>query len=260
MNAETNKKKNSILLVEDDSSLRRAVSLKLTREGYEVHTAETLKEAWEICRARSLTLIICDIGLPDGSGLDFCEKVRAFGKIQEADITKSGNADCIFLFLTAMDTETDIINGYEAGGDDYITKPFSLAVLISKVNAIMERYGNRVETDTAYSGEAGPAIRSGSIYFDRSRNMVIKEGEVLSLTANEQKLLIYFLENPLKILSKNQLLSAIWDVDGEFVDDNTVAVNIRRLREKIEDDPSKPVLIKNVRGLGYIWERECERL
>lgn len=256
----TDRKRGEILLVEDDSSLRRAVSLKLTREGYEVHTAETLKEAWEICRTCSLALIICDIGLPDGSGLDFCEKVRASGKIQEEGTAQNGNADCVFLFLTAMDTETDIINGYEAGGDDYITKPFSLAVLISKVNAIMERYGSRAEADDAHVEAAGTVLRSGSISFDSSRNMVTRDGEILALTANEQKLLIYFLENPMKILSKNQLLAAIWDVDGDFVDDNTVAVNIRRLREKIEDDPSKPVLIKNVRGLGYIWERECERL
>ena len=256
----TDRKRGEILLVEDDSSLRRAVSLKLTREGYEVHTAETLKEAGEICRTRSLALIICDIGLPDGSGLDFCEKVRASDKIQKEDPAQSGNAGCVFLFLTAMDTETDIINGYEAGGDDYITKPFSLAVLISKVNAIMERYGSRAGADDTHAEAAGAVLRSGSISFDSSRNMVTRDGEILALTANEQKLLIYFLENPMKILSKNQLLAAIWDVDGDFVDDNTVAVNIRRLREKIEDDPSKPVLIKNVRGLGYIWERECERL
>lgn len=256
----TDGKRGEILLVEDDSSLRRAVSLKLTREGYEVHTAETLKEAWEICRTRSLALIICDIGLPDGSGLDFCEKVRASGKMQEEGSPQNGNADCVFLFLTAMDTETDIINGYEAGGDDYITKPFSLAVLISKVNAIMERYGSRAETDSVCAEAGGSVIQSGNISFDSSRNMVTRDGEILALTANEQKLIVYFLENPMKILSKNQLLAAIWDVDGDFVDDNTVAVNIRRLREKIEDDPSKPVLIKNVRGLGYIWERECERL
>lgn len=256
----TESKTGEILLVEDDSSLRRAVSLKLTREGYEVHTAETLKEAWEICRTCSLALIICDIGLPDGSGLDFCEKVRASGKMQEKDTAEKGNADCVFLFLTAMDTETDIINGYEAGGDDYITKPFSLAVLISKVNAIMERYGSRAGADDVHAEAAGTVLRSGSISFDSGRSMVTRDGEILALTANEQKLLIYFLENPMKILSKNQLLAAIWDVDGDFVDDNTVAVNIRRLREKIEDDPSKPVLIKNVRGLGYIWERECERL
>lgn len=103
-------------------------------------------------------------------------------------------------------------------------------------------------------------IRSGSVKLYIDENRAQKNGEYLSLTANEQKLLTYFMQNPMRILSKNQLLEAIWDIDGNFVDDNTVAVNIRRLREKIEDDPSKPVIIKNVRGLGYIWEKECEKL
>ena len=169
----------------------------------------------------------------------------------------------MFLFLTALDTETDIINGYEAGGDDYVTKPFSLAVLLSKVNAIMERYGKMSggsEGDAGASGAKGCMIQSGGIVYDSRRNTVSKDGVYLKLTANEQKLLIYFLENPMRILSKNQLLEAIWDAEGNFVDDNTVAVNIRRLREKVEEDPSKPAVIKNVRGLGYVWEKECERL
>ena len=179
------------------------------------------------------------------------------------EMKPENGGSCIFLFLTALDTETDIINGYEAGGDDYVTKPFSLAVLISKVTAIMERYGKLSggsEGDAGVSGEPGCIIQSGGIVYDSRRNTVMKDGIPLKLTANEQKLLICFLENPMRILSKNQLLEAIWDVEGNFVDDNTVAVNIRRLREKVEEDPSKPALIKNVRGLGYVWERESERL
>ncbi len=263
MKEKRTEKREEILLVEDDSSLNRAVSLKLSREGYEVYTAATLKEAWEICCAHSIALIICDIGLPDGSGLDFCEKVRASAGSPDAGTGMKNGADCVFLFLTALDTETDIINGYEAGGDDYVTKPFSLAVLLSKVNAIMERYGKMSggsEGDAGASGEKGCMIQSGGIVYDSRRNTVSKDGVYLKLTANEQKLLIYFLENPMRILSKNQLLEAIWDAEGNFVDDNTVAVNIRRLREKVEEDPSKPAVIKNVRGLGYVWERECERL
>lgn len=231
-----------ILLIEDDRSLNRAVSLKLSKEGYTVHSAETLEKGWELYCGNDISLIICDVGLPDGSGLDFCAKVRA-----------EENKRAMFLFLTAMDTETDIIMGYEVGGDDYVTKPFSLAVLISKVNAIMSRTWG-----TAENIEEN-IISSGNIVFDKDKNMAEKDGEMLSLTANEQKLLLYFLENPMKVLSKNQLLEAVWDIDGNFVDDNTVAVNIRRLREKIEEDPSKPAVIKNIRGLGYIWERECEK-
>ena len=149
-----------------------------------------------------------------------------------------------------------VINGYEAGADDYVTKPFSLAVLISKVNAMMKR-NSRGSGGSDSSGS--DIIRAGDIILNLRENCVYKDSRRISLTANEYKLLVYFMENPMKILSRNQLLEAIWDIDGSFVDDNTLAVNIRRLREKIEDDPSKPEMIKNVRGLGYIWERKCER-
>lgn len=227
-----------ILIVEDEESINRAVSAKLAKEGYTVYSAASVKEAEDMYRQYSVELIICDINLPDGSGLDFCEFVR-----KENDI--------MFLFLTALDTEIDMINGYEAGADDYITKPFSLAVLCEKVKAIMRRRGGR---------ENENVIVSGSITLFLSENRAKKDGEYLNLTANEQKLLIYFMENPGRILSKNSLLSAIYDIDGNFVDENTLAVNIRRLREKIEKDPSKPSIIKNVRGLGYIWEEDCRKL
>lgn len=246
--------RNGILLVEDDKSLNRAVSLKLSREGYEVYSADSAAQAWEFYNLHDVPLIICDVGLPDGNGLELCMKIRAQEQADKAA------AKAVFLFLTAMDAETDIINGYEAGGDDYVTKPFSLAVLISKVNAIMSRYGQNEAGGQDGSRKEIGVIRSGDVSFYAEAGRAEKNGELLSLTANEFRLLSYFMKNPMKILSKNQLLAAIWDVDGNFVDDNTVAVNIRRLREKIEDDPSKPDVIKNIRGLGYIWERECEKL
>lgn len=142
-----------------------------------------------------------------------------------------------------------MINGYEAGADDYITKPFSLMVLISKVHAIMKRQ----------PAEEKQILTSGDVTLYLKENQARKNGAYLALTANEQKLLSYFMQNPMHILSKNQLLEALWDADSNFVDENTIAVNIRRLREKIEDDPSSPSYIKNVRGLGYIWERNCEK-
>lgn len=227
-----------ILLLEDDESLRRAVSLKLSKEGYTVYTAEDIKTASSFYREHRMPLIICDINLPDGSGLDFCRLIRQEG-------------DALLLLLTAYDTEADMIKGYDAGADDYITKPFSIPVLVSKVNAMMKR---------RFPDEKEHFIRSGSIELFPDENRAKKDGQYLTLTANEQKLLSYFMENPMRILSKNQLLSAIWDIDGNFVDENTLAVNIRRLREKIEDDPSKPAFLKNVRGLGYIWERTCEKI
>lgn len=227
-----------ILLVEDDESLNRSISLKLTKEGYTVHTASTIGKAFALYQTQPIQLVICDIGLPDGNGLDFCQKVHP-------------RNNTMFLFLTALDTEADIINGYEAGTDDYITKPFSLAVLVSKVNAMMKRLNGIT---------ANEIICSDSIKLLLTENRAKKNDEYLNLTANEQKLLTYFMKNSGQILSRNQLLSAIWDIDGNYVDDNTLAVNIRRLREKIEDDPSQPQFIKNVRGLGYIWQKECVKL
>ncbi|MCM1143916.1 MAG: response regulator transcription factor [Blautia sp.] len=227
-----------ILLIEDDDSLNRAISLKLSQEGYQVYRAESVGEAELLWKKHPTPMIICDVDLPDGNGVDFCVRIR-----KESDV--------VFLFVTAMDTETDVAKGYAAGADDYITKPFYLTALMAKVNAMMKRY----------AGEAGPErLLSGSLLFDKAQNRVKKEDNYISLTAKEQSLLSFFLLNPMRILSKNQLLEAIWEIDGEFVDDNTLAVNIRRLREKIEEDPSHPIYLKNVRGLGYIWEQTVSKM
>ena len=223
-----------ILLVEDDDSLNRAISLKLSKEGYKVHRASNIKEAYALFNLHDVPLIICDICLPDGNGLDFCRNIRK-------------NSIVIFLFLTAMDSEADIINGYECGADDYITKPFSLSVLVSKVNAIMKRYGTA-------SGNIKNIIRSGDITLFTEENRAKKGDQYISLTANEYKLLTHFMQNPMHILSKNQLLEAIWDIDGAFVDNNTIAVNIRRLREKIEHNPGEPVYIHTKWGVGYYFQ------
>lgn len=227
-----------ILLIEDDETLRRAVSLKLSREVCEVATAETITEAEKKFYEISPLLVICDICLPDGNGLELCRRIRK-------------NSSVLFLFLTALDTEADIINGYDAGADDYITKPFSLSVLVSKVNAMLKR---RVSEDHQ------KIIRSENITLNVDENRAYKDGEPLNLTATEYRLLEYFMLAPQRVHSKNSIFSAVWDSDGNFVDDNTLAVNIRRLREKIETDASKLELIRNIRGLGYIWEKGCERI
>lgn len=225
-----------ILLLEDDDSLNHSVSLKLKKEGYTVHSAFTVKEALSFYQNQNLSLIICDISLPDGSGLDFCSRVR-----QESDV--------LFLFLTALDREEDIVAGYRQGADDYITKPFSMAALTAKVGALLKRF----------PADAPNSIVSGDITLFPQVGRVVKGNHNLALTAKEYSLLSFFMENPMRILSRNQLLEAIWDIEGNFVDENTLSVNIRRLREKIEDDPSAPVILKNIRGLGYIWERKCEK-
>lgn len=139
--------------------------------------------------------------------------------------------------------------GYRQGADDYITKPFSMAALTAKVGALLKRFPT----------DAPKSIVSGDITLFPQEGRVVKGNQNLALTAKEYSLLSFFMENPMRILSRNQLLEAIWDIEGNFVDENTLSVNIRRLREKIEDDPSAPVILKNIRGLGYIWERKCEK-
>ena len=226
----------TILIVEDDEGLNRGISLKLRKENYTVLSAADIREAHSHFQIHHIDLIICDITLPDGSGLDFCTDIRK-------------NSRVLFLFLTALDTELDIINGYDAGADDYVTKPFNLMILISKVRAMLGRLDRRTESEKILS--------SGDIkaYLDEMR--LTKSGCAVTLSPTEWKLLLSLMEHPRRILSKRQLLEAIWDSGGQYVDDNTVAVNIRRLREKIEDDPSNPVYLRNVRGMGYIWDLEC---
>lgn len=224
-----------ILLLEDDDNLNHSVSLKLKKEGFTVHSAFSIKEATSFFQTFPIALIICDITLPDGSGLDFCAQIR-----KESDV--------LFLFLTALDTEEDMVAGYARGADDYTAKPFSLTVLTSKVNVMLKR----LSTKNIQS------IVSGSITLYPEEKRVAKDDVYLSLTAREYSLLSFFMRNPMQILSRSQLLESIWDIDGNFVDENTLSVSIRRLREKIEDDPSAPVILKNIRGLGYIWERKCD--
>lgn len=224
-----------ILLIEDDEDLRLSISRKLERSGYTVYKAADLKQARRLFKANSIPLILCDIDLPDGSGLDWCEELRE-------------HSDVLFLFLTAMDTEEDMIKGYGVGADDYITKPFYPEVLVSKVNAMFAREDK--------SGEKKKLVCDKIVLYIEEKKAQ-KGGKTLNLTAREYAILEYFMMNPMRILSKNQLLGAIWDKEEAFVDENTLAVNIRRLREKIETDPSNPEYIKNMRGLGYIWERNC---
>ncbi|MCI8408523.1 MAG: response regulator transcription factor [Lachnospiraceae bacterium] len=221
-----------ILLLEDEENLNRGISLKLEKEGYQVFSAYGICQGMKLFQENTIDLIICDITLEDGNGLDFCREIRKISSVH-------------FIFLTALSQEIDMVLGYEAGADDYMAKPFSLTVLISKVNAIFKRMSNH--DDRMSSGEV--------IYLKKEMKVYIK-GKETSLTKNELRLLLIFMEHPKQILSKKQLLDQMFDINGEFVDENTVAVNVRRLREKIEDNPSNPVYIKNIRGIGYLWDRD----
>ena len=216
-----------ILLLEDDKSLNRGITLTLQKAGYAVTSAFTLAEAMSCLEEESYSLIICDITLPDGSGLELGQKIRKLGSTY-------------FIYLTAMDSEIDIVNGYETGADDYITKPFSLMVLVSKVNALMRRINSTEE----YSS----IMVCGDIELNCREMKVYQGGQEISLSKKEMQLLTYLFENGGQIVSKDSILEHVWDVDGQFVDENTVTVNISRLKNKLGTDA-----ISNVRGLGYIW-------
>lgn len=222
---------NHILLLEDEENLNRGISLKLKKEGYEVFSASGVRQGRRIFEENVIDLIICDIALADGNGLDFCMEIRKQSQVH-------------FIFLTAMDQEIDVVMGYEAGADDYMVKPFSIAILISKVNAIFKRMQN----------DGDDRMISGDVVFFKKEMKVTVRGMEAALTKNELRLLMILMEHPKQILSKNQLLEQLFDINGEFVNENTVAVNIRRLREKIEKNPSEPEYIRNVRGIGYLWD------
>lgn len=220
-----------ILLLEDDENLNRGISLKLRKEGYYVFSACTVSEAKEIFEKENIDLVISDITLPDGSGLDFGKVVRE-------------KSNAVLIYLTAMDQEIDIVNGYDTGADDYITKPFSVNILTSKVNAFMRRIGNK---------EEGVYI-SGDIEILVNDMQVKKAGELITLSKTELQLLIFLFDNAGHILSKENILEKIWGLDGQFVDDNTVTVNISRLKNKLGTDS-----IENVRGLGYLWTEKVNK-
>lgn len=220
--------KKTILLLEDDKNLNRGITMRLEKEGYHVLSAFGVSQAEELMEQNMVQLIISDITLEDGNGIDFCCRLRKTSGVH-------------LIFLTALDQEMDIVNGYDAGADDYMTKPFSLMVLVSKVHALMKR----VEVaETAY-------LNSGEIRVSLQKMKAWRGQKQIPLSKKEMQLLIFFLENPKQILSREQIAEAVWDVDGQFVDDNTVPVNISRLKGKLEDDG-----IQNVRGMGYIWTKE----
>ena len=220
-----------LLLVEDDLSLINGLSFAIKKQGYDLDTARTSREAAVVFADGKYDLVILDVSLPDGSGFDICRKIREASKMP-------------IIFLTAADEETDIIMGLDIGGDDYITKPFKLSVLMSRINAILRR-SNGFKNDTE--------LNSNGITVKLLKGEVYKNGERVDLTAGEYKLLCMFMENPDIVLSADQILGRLWDCDGKFVDNNTLTVYIRRLRAKIEDDPGEPKMIVTVRGMGYKW-------
>ena len=221
-----------IFFVEDDQSLINGLSFALKKQGYSADIARTKSEAQKLWVNDKYDLAILDVSLPDGSGYDICNEIRLTSKIP-------------IMFLTAADEETDIIMGLDMGGDDYITKPFKLAVLLSRINALLRRSNNFNQEE--------PKLISNSITVNLLKGKVYKNGIPVDLTASEYKLLCMFMENPDVVLSAEQILNRLWDCNENYVDNNTLTVYIRRLRTKIEDDSSNPKMILTVRGMGYKW-------
>lgn len=221
-----------IFFVEDDLSLINGLSFAMKKQGYEIELARTIIEAHSLWIKGTYDLVILDVSLPDGSGYDICRKIRETSKVP-------------IIFLTAADEETDITMGLDIGGDDYITKPFKLAVFLSRINALLRRSEN--------FNQANTELTSNGIKVLLLKGEVYKNEELLDLTANEYKLLCLFMENPGIVLSPERILSKLWDCDENYIDTNTLTVYIRRLRTKIEDNPGDPQKILTVRRMGYKW-------
>ena len=223
-----------IFLLEDDDAIAMGLSYSLENEGYTVTVAKSVSQALEIINKKNFSMYLLDLTLPDGSGYSVCKRIKEIG-------------DFPVIFLTAYDDEVNVVMGFELGADDYITKPFRLKELLVRIKSVFRRYNND-------SGDG--KIKVKDLVVNTNEAKVYKNGNEIVLTAMEYRLLLILLNNRGCVLSRTQLLENIGDVAGDFVDDNTLTVYIKRLRDKIEENPTEPVYIKTIRGLGYIIENE----
>lgn len=224
-----------LLLLEDDISLIDGLTYSLKRNGFNVDVARTIKEAEKrIAGSTGFDLLLFDVTLPDGNGFTLCEKLR-----------ESGNQVPI-IFLTASDEETSVIRGLDCGGDDYITKPFKLGELCSRIRALLRRSNMKNEEENI--------LRSGALTVNLAEGKVFLGDKTVEFTGAEYRLLCLLLKNSGQVLTRGMILDKLWDGAGHFVDDNTLSVYIRRLREKLEKNPSQPKHLKTVRGFGYQWK------
>ena len=219
-----------ILLLEDDTALGNGIRLALQSPSVQLTLCRTLAQARSALAQSSFDLLILDINLPDGSGLELLEQVRK-------------TSDVPVILLTANDMEMDIVTGLESGADDYITKPFSLAILRARVNAQLRR-GMSAKTS---------CIEIDRFQFDFDRMEFRKDGQIMELSKTEQKLLRILIENRGQTLSRGTLVDRVWTDGAEFVDENALSVTVKRLRSKLEDTPSSPQYLKTVYGIGYTW-------
>lgn len=216
-----------ILLVEDDKNIIRNLSEFLQQEGFRVIAADRQREALKVIEEQDFDLALLDVSLPDGTGYAVCSAVK-------------DKKDVPVIFVTASGDEYSVVTGLEMGADDYISKPFRPRELLARIKSVLRRYGK---------GQAVTEI--GNISVDILKAVVMKNGTEIFLSALEYRLLLVFLNHRGMVVSRSKLLEEIWDAAGDYVNDNTLTVYIKRLREKIEDDPQNPEFIKTVRGIGY---------
>ena len=231
---------NRILLVEDDENLAVGLSYALRQEHFDVRHAARFSDARHLF-AEGVDLILLDVGLPDGDGFAFCREIRK-------------SSDLPVIFLTACDEEVQVVMGLDMGGDDYMTKPFRLRELVSRVRAVLRR---REQKNGYTDGEDGLLV-SGALSLDMQEAKARMDGADLYLTPVEYRLLMQLMRHPKQALTRNGLLESLWDSAGSFVEDNALSVYIRRLREKISDN-GHPPKIATVRGTGYRWDAEVGR-
>lgn len=224
-----------ILVVEDDKSLAMGIEYALVKEALEVTVADCVEKAIELYEKDNYDLILLDVSLPDGNGFDLCKKIRENSKVP-------------IIFLTACDEEINIVLGLDIGADDYITKPFRVKELISRIKVCLRR-------KAVFENGLESMLVSGDLMLDTKKQKLLRNNGEVFLTPLEYKLIAEFMRNSNHVLSRVQILERVYDIDGEFLDDNTLSVYIRRLREKIESDPSKPEYIVTIRGVGYSWDK-----
>lgn len=220
------------MLVEDDLSLIYGLEYSIQKNGFSVDVARTVEEALQIYKEKNYDLLLLDVSLPDGDGFDICKRVREASNVP-------------IIFLTASDEEVNVVMGLDMGGDDYITKPFKLNELISRIKALLRRYN--------FTSENVTELKSNNITVKLLENRVFKNEIELELTTAEYKLLCLLMKNKNIVLTRKNILDKLWDGNGSFVDDNTLSVYVRRLRNKIEDNPENPKNLLTVRRMGYKW-------
>ena len=221
-----------IFVLEDDEAIGIGLSYTLEREKYEVTLVKTVSEAKKTVENKEFDLYILDLTLPDGNGYEVCSLIKSKG-------------DLPVIFLTAYDDEINVVTGFELGADDYISKPFRVRELLARVKSVLRRYSK---------DNADGIVKIGELSVNTAEARVMLRGEEVILTAMEYRLLLSFVNNRGTVLTRRKLLEEIWDVDGDFVNDNTLTVYIKRLRDKIENDPNDPQYIKTVRGMGYLMK------